>query len=145
MPRSRRAQCGSLWIIADNPIRALMSYFDAVHAAPGGHKITSEIAIVRVLDVPIPLMGRPERMHHRRWLSLMLHWETGGSRFRSDVQSAVALAHRIGARPIDLDEAKELIPTHLTLQNELDEYEDCSEAQLSVAYGCDDGQSEARL
>jgi hypothetical protein len=53
--------------------------------------------------------------------------------------------YALGATPIDLDEAKGRIPAHLTLQRELNEYKDCSEARLSVAHECDDGQSEARL
>jgi hypothetical protein len=51
---------------------------DAVQAAPESHKIIFENAIVRVLEVPIPPVGKPEPMHHHRWPSLMLHWDTGG-------------------------------------------------------------------
>jgi hypothetical protein len=37
-----------------------------------------ENAVVRVLEVPIPQVGKPEPMHHHRWPSLFLHWDTGG-------------------------------------------------------------------
>jgi hypothetical protein len=52
--------------------------YDAVQAAPDSHKIIFENAIVRVLEVPIPPVGKPEPMHHHRWVSVMLHWDTGG-------------------------------------------------------------------
>jgi len=52
--------------------------YDAVQSAPESHKIIFENAIVRVLEVPIPLVGKPEPMHHHRWPSLFLHWDTGG-------------------------------------------------------------------
>jgi hypothetical protein len=52
--------------------------YDAVQAAPESHKIIFENAMVRVLEVPIPPVGKPEPMHHHRWPGLMLHWDTGG-------------------------------------------------------------------
>jgi hypothetical protein len=52
--------------------------YDAVQAAPDSHKILFENALVRVLEVPIPLVGKPEPMHHHHWPSLFLHWDTGG-------------------------------------------------------------------
>jgi hypothetical protein len=52
--------------------------YDAVQAAPDSHKIIFENSIVRVLEVPIPPVGKPEPMHHHRWASVMLHWDTGG-------------------------------------------------------------------
>jgi hypothetical protein len=52
--------------------------YDAVQAAPDSHKVIFENAIVRVLEVPIPPVGKQEPMHHHRWPSLFLHWDTGG-------------------------------------------------------------------
>jgi hypothetical protein len=52
--------------------------YDAVQAKPGSHKVLFENAVVRVLEVPIPPVGKPEPMHHHRWPSLFLHWDTGG-------------------------------------------------------------------
>ena len=62
--------------------------YGAVQAAPDSHQIIFENAIVRVLEVPIPPLGKPEPMHHHRWASVMLHWDTGGKsphiRYRPD-------------------------------------------------------------
>lgn len=52
--------------------------FDAVQAAPDSHKIIFENSLVRVLEVPIPMVGKPEPMHHHRWPGVFLHWDTGG-------------------------------------------------------------------
>ena len=52
--------------------------YDAVQAAPDSHKVIFENALVRVLEVPIPALGKPEPMHHHRWASLFLHWDSGG-------------------------------------------------------------------
>jgi hypothetical protein len=52
--------------------------YDAVQAAPESHKVLFENALVRVLEVPIPPVGKPEPMHHHRWPGLFLHWDTGG-------------------------------------------------------------------
>jgi hypothetical protein len=38
--------------------------YDAVQAAPDSHKVLFENALVRVLEVPIPPVGKPEPMHH---------------------------------------------------------------------------------
>jgi hypothetical protein len=51
--------------------------FDAVQAAPKSHKVIFENAIVRVLEVTVsPSTTVP--MHHQRWPSLLLSWDTGG-------------------------------------------------------------------
>ena len=51
--------------------------FDAVQAAPKSHRVVFENAFVRVLEVSVsPGMTVP--MHHHRWPSLVLTWDTGG-------------------------------------------------------------------
>ncbi len=52
--------------------------YDAVQAAPGSHKVIFENALVRVLEVTIPPNGQTEPMHHHRWPSFFLEWDTGG-------------------------------------------------------------------
>ncbi len=52
--------------------------FDAVQAAPESHKVIFENALVRVLEVTIPPTGKTEPMHHHRWPSFFLGWDTGG-------------------------------------------------------------------
>jgi hypothetical protein len=51
--------------------------FDAVVAAPQSHKVLFENAIVRVLQVQVA-PGTKEPMHHHRWPSIFLNWDTGG-------------------------------------------------------------------
>ena len=51
--------------------------FDAVQAAPKSHKVICENAIVRVLEVSVS-PGTTVPMHHHRWPSLLLSWDTGG-------------------------------------------------------------------
>ncbi|MGA8089242.1 MAG: hypothetical protein WCA10_18355 [Terracidiphilus sp.] len=53
--------------------------YDAVQAAPGSHKVIFENALVRVLEVTVPPPGKTEPMHHHRWPSFFLDWDTGGS------------------------------------------------------------------
>jgi hypothetical protein len=53
--------------------------YDAVQAAPNSHKVIFENAIVRVLEVTIPAPGSTEPMHHHRWPSFFLDWDTGGA------------------------------------------------------------------
>ena len=51
--------------------------FDAVQAAPKTHRVVFENAFVRVLEVSVsPSTTVP--MHHHRWPSLLLSWDTGG-------------------------------------------------------------------
>jgi hypothetical protein len=51
--------------------------FDAVQAAPKSHKVIFENAFVRVLEVSVsPNTTVP--MHHHRWASLLVSWDTGG-------------------------------------------------------------------
>lgn len=52
--------------------------YDAVTAAPGSHRVIFENALVRVLEVTMPLPGKTEPMHHHRWPSFFLDWDTGG-------------------------------------------------------------------
>jgi hypothetical protein len=52
--------------------------YDAVQAAPGSHKVVFENALVRVLEVTIPANGQTEPIHHHRWPSFFLSWDTGG-------------------------------------------------------------------
>jgi hypothetical protein len=52
--------------------------YDAVQAAPNSHKVIFENALVRVLQVTVPPPGATEPMHHHRWPSFFLAWDTGG-------------------------------------------------------------------
>jgi hypothetical protein len=52
--------------------------YDAVQAAPNSHKVIFENAFVRVLEVTMPPAGKTEPMHHHRWPSFFLDWDTGG-------------------------------------------------------------------
>jgi hypothetical protein len=52
--------------------------FDAVQAAPKSHKVIFENDLVRVLEVTVPPPGSTEPMHHHRWPSFFLSWNTGG-------------------------------------------------------------------
>jgi hypothetical protein len=52
--------------------------FDAVQAAPDTHKVIFENAFVRVLEVTVPAPGTTIPMHHHRWPSFFLSWDTGG-------------------------------------------------------------------
>ena len=52
--------------------------FDALQAAPHSHKLLFENAFVRVLQVDLPKPGETVPMHHHRWPSLTLTWDTGG-------------------------------------------------------------------
>jgi hypothetical protein len=51
--------------------------FDAVEVAPQSHKVLYENAFVRVLQVQVA-PGAKEPMHHHRWPSFFLVWDTGG-------------------------------------------------------------------
>jgi hypothetical protein len=53
--------------------------YDAVEAAPGSHKVIFENALVRVLEVTVPPPGTTIPMHHHRWPSFFLDWDTGGA------------------------------------------------------------------
>ena len=52
--------------------------FDALDAAPHSHKLLFENAFVRVLQVDLPRPGETVPMHHHRWPSLAISWDTGG-------------------------------------------------------------------
>lgn len=53
--------------------------FDAVQAAPNSHKVVFENEFVRVLEVTMPPPGTTIAMHHHRWPSFFLDWDTGGA------------------------------------------------------------------
>jgi hypothetical protein len=52
--------------------------YDAVQIAPNSHRVIFENALVRVLEVTMPPPGKTEPMHHHRWPSFFLDWDTGG-------------------------------------------------------------------
>ena len=52
--------------------------YDAVQAAPNSHKVIFDNALVRVLEVTVPPPSTTEPMHHHRWPSFFLAWDTGG-------------------------------------------------------------------
>jgi hypothetical protein len=52
--------------------------FDALQAAPHSHTLLFENALVRVLQVDLPKPGETVPMHHHRWPSLAISWDTGG-------------------------------------------------------------------
>jgi hypothetical protein len=52
--------------------------YDAMQAAPNSHKVIFENAVVRVLEVTVPPPGTTVPMHHHRWPSFFLDWDTGG-------------------------------------------------------------------
>jgi hypothetical protein len=52
--------------------------YDAMQSAPGSHKVIFENAFVRVLEVTVPAAGTTIPMHHHRWPSFFLDWDTGG-------------------------------------------------------------------
>jgi hypothetical protein len=52
--------------------------FDAVQAAPNSHTVIFENEFVRVLEVTVPPPGTTIPMHHHRWPSFFLDWDTGG-------------------------------------------------------------------
>jgi hypothetical protein len=49
-----------------------------VTAAPGSHRVIFENALVRVLEVTMPPLGKTEPMHHHHWPGFFLDWDTGG-------------------------------------------------------------------
>lgn len=52
--------------------------YDAVQTAPKSHTVVFENAFVRVLEVTVPPAGTTIPMHHHRWPSFFLDWDTGG-------------------------------------------------------------------
>lgn len=52
--------------------------YDAVQAAPDTHKVIFENTLVRILEVSVPPAGKTIPMHHHRWPSFFLSWDTGG-------------------------------------------------------------------
>jgi hypothetical protein len=52
--------------------------YDAVQVAPDTHKVIFENEFVRVLEVSVPPPGTTIPMHHHRWPSFFLDWDTGG-------------------------------------------------------------------
>lgn len=56
----------------------ILSVIGGVQAAPNSHKVIFENGFVRVLEVIIPPPGATKPMHHHRWPSFFLNWDTGG-------------------------------------------------------------------
>jgi hypothetical protein len=52
--------------------------YDAVQVAPKSHKVIFDNTLVRVLEVAVPPAGETEPMHHHRWPSFFVDWDTGG-------------------------------------------------------------------
>ena len=52
--------------------------YDAVPVAPDTHKVIFENELARVLEVTVPPAGKTIPMHHHRWPSFFLSWDTGG-------------------------------------------------------------------
>jgi hypothetical protein len=78
--------------------------FDAVEAAPRSHKVIFENEFIRVLQVVTPPAGTAEPMHHHRWPSLFLRYETGG-------KSAHLRYHTPDGKVLDIPSRNE--PVHL--------------------------------
>lgn len=49
-----------------------------MQAAPKSHRVVFENSFVRVLEVTVPPAGETIPMHHHRWPSFFLTWDTGG-------------------------------------------------------------------
>lgn len=71
--------------------------FDAVEAAPQSHKVLFENAIVRVLQVVVA-PGTREPMHHHRWPSIFLIWDTGGRSEHIKIYHADGSIHDVSSR-----------------------------------------------
>jgi len=52
--------------------------YDAPQAAPHSHRVIFENSVIRILEVTVPAPGTTEPMHHHRWPSFFLSWDTGG-------------------------------------------------------------------
>ena len=57
--------------------------YDAIQAAPDGHKVVFANALVRVLEVTVSPSATTIPMHHHRWPSFFLSWDRGGHTTRS--------------------------------------------------------------
>ena len=67
------------WHFSDGQTRqGFPDGFDAVQAAPASHHVLFENAFVRVLQVTLPPAGQTEPMHHHRWPSMWVDYDTGG-------------------------------------------------------------------
>lgn len=71
--------------------------FDAVEAAPQSHKVLFENALVRVLQVQVAPATK-EPMHHHRWPSMFLVWDTGGRTEHIRIVHADGSVHDIPSR-----------------------------------------------
>ena len=71
--------------------------FDAVQAAPQSHKVLFENAIVRVLQVEVA-PGTKEPMHHHRWPSIFIFWDTGGRTGHIRIYHADGSVHDVPSR-----------------------------------------------
>ena len=77
--------------------------YDAMQAAPNSHKVIFENEFVRALEVTVPPSGSTIPMHHHRWPSFFLSWDTGG-------KSPHILYHRADGSVID--QTSTLSPVH---------------------------------
>ncbi len=75
--------------------------FDAVEAAPQSHKVLFENAIVRVLQVEVA-PGTKEPMHHHRWPSIFLIWDTGGRTGHIRIYRADGSVHDVPSREMPI-------------------------------------------
>jgi predicted metal-dependent enzyme (double-stranded beta helix superfamily) len=68
--------------------------YDAVQAAPNSHRVLFENALVRVLEVSVA-PGTTVPMHHHRWPSLVVDWDTGGHHMHYRYQRADGMVRDI--------------------------------------------------
>jgi hypothetical protein len=71
--------------------------FDAVQVAPNSHRVLFENQFVRVLEVTVP-PGTKEPMHHHRWPSIFLIWDTGGRTAHERFYHADGSVHDVPSR-----------------------------------------------
>jgi hypothetical protein len=71
--------------------------FNAVEAAPQSHKVLFENAFVRVLQVRVAA-GTKDPMHHHRWPSMFLVWDTGGRTDHIRITHSDGSVHDIPSR-----------------------------------------------
>ena len=71
--------------------------FDAVKAAAQSHNVLFENAFVRVLQVEVA-PGTKEPMHHHRWPSIFVIWDTGGRTGHIRIYHADGSVHDVASR-----------------------------------------------
>jgi hypothetical protein len=87
---------GSLRLDAEDKA-GFLDGFDAVEAAPLSHKVLFENAIVRVLQVEVA-PGTREPMHHHRWPSIFLNWDSGGRSGHIKIYHGDGTVHDVPSR-----------------------------------------------